>query len=98
MYFASRVALAVAPRTPGIGKVTTGLPFSHETEVWPTFARPSANKVPGLAPNHQVSVVPASAALAAPWGLAHSRISRSCTASGIGVVLPLVVPICAPGV
>src|SRR4051812_43099008 len=98
MYFASRVAAAVAPGTPGIGNVTTGLPASHVTEVWPTFARPSANSVPGLAPNQNVSVVPASAALAAPWGLAQMRISRSCTVVGIGVAFPFVGPISAPGV
>src|SRR2546430_12651310 len=98
MYFASSVAVAVAPETPGIGKVTTGLPAAHETEVWPTFAAPSAKRVPGLAPNQNVSVVPATAALGAPWGLAQNRTSRSGTAAGIGVVFPFVEPICAPGV
>jgi hypothetical protein len=33
MYFASSVAVAVAPGTAGIGNVTTGLPDAHETEV-----------------------------------------------------------------
>src|SRR5436190_18286966 len=98
MYFASRVAVAVAPGTPGIGNVTTALPASHDTEVSRTFATPSANNVPGLAPNCQVSVVPASAAFAAPCGLAQIRISRSCTVAGIGVVFPLVAPISAPTV
>ena len=98
MYFASRVAVAVAPGTPGIGNVTTGLPASHATDVSPTFATPSANSVPGLAPNQNVSVVPANAALGAPCGLAQMRISRSCTVAGIGVVFPFVGPISAPGV
>src|SRR6185295_4553611 len=98
MYFASRVAVAVAPGTPGIGNVTTGLPACHDTDVSRTFATPSGNRVPGLAPNQNVSVVPASAALGAPWGLAQMRMSRSCTAAGIGVTLPFVGPISAPGV
>src|SRR6202163_4908277 len=98
MYFASSVAVAVAPGTPGIGNVTTGLPASHDTDVWPTFATPSANRVPGLAPSQNVSVVPATAALAAPWGLAQTRISRSCTVPGIGVTFPFAGPISAPSV
>src|SRR5712672_1381343 len=98
MYFASRVAVAVAPGTPGIGNVTTGLPASHETDVLRTIATPSANSVPGLAPNQNVSVVPATAALGAPCGLAQRRMSRSCTAAGIGVAFPFVGPISAPGV
>src|SRR4029453_5057520 len=95
MYFASRVAVAVAPGTPGIGNVTTGLPDSHETDVWPTLATPSATRVPGLAPNQNVSAVPATAALGAPCGLAHRRMSRSCTVPGIGVAFPFVGPISA---
>src|SRR6267154_694218 len=98
MYLASRVAVAVAPGTPGIGNVTTGLPASHDTEVRATFATPSAKRVPGLAPNQNVSVVPAIAALGAPWGPAHMRMSRSCTLPGIGVAFPFVGPISAPGV
>src|SRR5438874_11519 len=98
MYFASRVAVAFAPATPGIGNVTTGLPDAHETDVWLTFAAPSTTRVPGFAPNQNVSVVPATAALAAPCGLAHRRMSRSCTVAGIGVAFPLVGPISAPGV
>ena len=78
--------------------MTTGLPASHDTDVWPTFATPSAKRVPGLAPNENVSVVPATAAFGAPWGLAQSRTSRSCTAPGAGIVFPFVGPICAPGV
>src|SRR6266699_351941 len=98
IYFASSVAVAVAPATPGIGNVTTGLPPSHDTDVWPAFATPSAKRVPGLAPNQNVSVVPATAAFAAPWGLAQIRTSRSCTAPGIGMAFPFVGPICATGV
>ena len=81
---------------PTKGKVTTGLPACHDTDVWPTLSRPSANSVPGLAPNMNVSVVPATAAFAAPCGLAQMRISRSCTTAGIGVALPFVAPISAP--
>src|SRR5215469_13768784 len=98
IYFASRVAVAVAPGTPGIGNVTTGLPASHDTDVWPTFAPPSAKRVPGFAPTQNVSVVPATAALGAPWGLAQIRTSRSCTVPGVGIAFPFVGPICAPGV
>src|SRR6266853_1677697 len=98
MYFPSSVAVAVAPGTPGSGNVTTGLPDSHDTDVWPTLARPSANSVPGLAPSQNVSVVPATAALGAPCGLAQRRTSRSWTAAGIAVVFPFVGPISAPGV
>src|SRR5262245_45839070 len=98
MNFASRVAVAVAPGTDGIGNVTTGLPDSHATDVWPTFGTPSAKRVPGLAPNQYVSDVPNTAALGAPCGLAHKRMSRSCTVAGIGEVLPFVEPISAPGV
>src|SRR5215469_3830304 len=82
----------------GIGNVTTGLPFSHDTDVSRTLAGPSPKRVPGLAPNQNVSVVPATAAFAAPCGLAQIRMSRSWTLSGIGMVFPLVGPICAPGV
>src|ERR1700681_3402154 len=92
IYFASSVAVAVAPGTPGIGNVTTGLPASNDTDVWPTFATPSAKRVPGLAPNQNVSVVPATAALGAPWGLAQIRTSRSCTVPGIGMVVLFVGP------
>src|SRR5712671_6512339 len=98
MYFASSVAVAVAPGTPGMGNVTTAFPDSHDTDVWPTFARPSANSVPGFAPSQNVSEVPATAALGAPCGLAQKRTSRSCTAAGIGVTFPFVGPISAPGV
>src|SRR6186997_1519054 len=99
MYFASSVAVPVAPGTPGIGKVTTGLPAaSHDTDVLPAFMTPSATSVPGLAPSVHVSMVPASADLAAPCGLAQMRMRRSCTVAGIAVVLPFVPAISAPGV
>src|SRR4051812_4082072 len=98
MYFASSVAVAVAPGRPGSGNVTTALPDSHDTDVSRTFATPSANSVPGFAPAQNVSVVPATAAFGAPCGLAQNRMRRSCAAAGIGVTLPLVGPISAPGV
>src|SRR5271170_6915265 len=92
------VAVAVAPGTPGSGNVSTGLPFSHDKDVLPAVATPSAKRVPGLAPNQNVSVVPATAALGAPWGLAQNRTSRSSTVPGSGTVFPFVPSICAPGV
>src|SRR5215472_6048663 len=98
MYSALSVATPVAPGTPGIGKVTTGLPLSHDTDVLPTFATPSGTTTPGLPPSVHVSIVPASADFGAPCGLAQRRISRSCTAAGIGVTLPFVSAISAPGV
>ena len=96
MYFASSVAVAVAPGTPGTGKVTTGLPVSHDTDVSPVFATPSWSSVPGLGPSSVVGAAPASAALGAPWGLAHRRMSRSCTVPGIGVAFPFPEMISAP--
>src|SRR6185295_5743091 len=99
MYLASSVAVPVAPGTPGIGKVTSGLPAaSHVSDVLPTLSTPSAITVPGLAPNVQVVMVPASADLGAPCGLAQMRICRSCTAAGIAATLPFVPAISAPGV
>src|SRR2546427_12609509 len=81
-----------------MGNVTTGLAPCHVTDVWPTFVRPPSNSVPGFAPSQNVSDVPATAALGAPYGLAQMRISRSCTAAGIAVAFPFVAPISAPGV
>src|SRR4029077_15085223 len=99
MYFASSVATPVAPGTPGIGNVTTGFPAaSHDTDVLPTFAAPSASTVPGFAPSVQVFMDPANADFGAPCGLAQMRMSRSCTAAGIGATLPFVPAISAPGV
>src|SRR5580765_5819202 len=98
MYFASSVAAAVAPGTPGMGKVTTGLPAgSHDTEVLPAVVAPSASTVPGFAPSVQVFIGPASADFGAPCGLAQMRISRSCTVAGIAVTLPFSPAISAPG-
>src|SRR5439155_10986017 len=97
MYFASSVAVAAAPGTPGMGKVTTGLPASHDTDVSPAFATLFWRSVPGLGPSSVVGAAPASAALGAPWGLAHRRMSRSCTAPGIGVAFPFPGMISAPG-
>src|SRR5262252_1468576 len=99
MWSAVSVATAVAPGTPGIGNVTTALPAaSNVTDVLPTFAVPSGTTTPGLPPSVHVSIVPASAAFGAPCGLAHRRINRSWTAAGIGVTLPFVPAISAPGV
>src|SRR5262245_16335575 len=98
MYFASSVAAPVAPCTPGIGNVTTALPESHDTDVLPAFITPSGITRPGLAPSVHVFIVPASADLAAPCGLAQMRMSRSCTAAGTAAALPFVPAISAPGV
>src|SRR5437870_2010464 len=98
MYFASSVAVPVAPGTPGIGNVTTGLPPCHATDVLPIFVTPSATSVAGLAPSQNVSDNPATAAFGAPCGLAQMRIRRSCTVAGIAAVLPFVPAISAPGV
>src|SRR5215510_12735056 len=99
MWSALSVATPVAPGTPGIGNVTTALPAaSHDTDVLPTFVTPSETTTPGLPPSVQVSMVPASADLGAPCGLAQMRMSRSCTAAGIAATLPFVPAISAPGV
>src|SRR5579864_736483 len=98
MNFASSVAVAIALGTPGIGNVTTGLLFSHETEVFPAFAT-SAGTSCGLAviSGGLVTSVPAIAALNAPCGPAHRRIILSSTVAGIGVDLPLPGTSSAPG-
>src|SRR5580700_5401016 len=100
MYLLFKVAVAMAPGTPGIGYVTTALPFSHTREVSPALSTPSLRSVPGLAPrlapSCAVRSAPAIAALGAPWGLAHRRISRSSTAPGIGVAFPFPGTISAP--
>src|ERR1700733_9958917 len=88
MNFASSVAVAIALGTPGIGDGTTGLPFSHETEVFPAVET-SAGTSCGLAAISGGSLVPAIAPLNAPCGLAHRRIIRSSAVAGIGVALPL---------
>src|ERR1700691_1757068 len=96
MNFASSVAVAIALGTPGIGYETTGLPFSHETEVFPAFDT-SAGTSCGLGAIYAKSLVPAIAPLNAPCGLAHRRIIRSSTVAGIGVALPLPGTSSAPG-
>src|SRR3984957_5955417 len=96
MNLSLRKAVAIALGTPGIGNDTTGLPFSHETEVFPALET-SAGTNCGLAAISGGSLVPAIAALNAPCGLAHRRIIRSSTAAGIGVALPLPGTSSAPG-
>src|SRR6202041_110307 len=96
MNFASSVALAIALGTPGIGNDTTGLPFSHETEVFPAIETAAGTRC-GLGAISGGSLVPAIAPLNAPCGLAHRRIIRSSTVAGIGVALPLPGTSSAPG-
>src|SRR4029077_8285269 len=93
-----RVAVAMAPGTPGMGYVTNGLPPSHDKEVSPTLSTPSLSSVAGLAPNWAVGDRAAIAALGAPWGLAQRRISRSWTAPGVGVPFPFPGTISAPAI
>ncbi len=89
-------AVAVASGTPGIGNVTTGLPFSHDTDVWPTTATVRVVSA-WLAPSHHFSVVPASG-LGCALGLAPNSTSCLNGSPGIGTVFPFVPSICAPGV
>src|SRR6516164_5923457 len=96
MNFASSVAVAIALGTPGIGNVTTGFPFSQETEVFPAVMT-SAGTRWGRGAISGGSLVPAIAPLNAPCGLAHRRIMRSSTVAGIGVALPLPGTSSAPG-
>src|SRR5687767_6443301 len=98
MNFASRVAVAVAPGTPGIGKDTTGLPPSHTTDVFPAVATSAGTWVPGLTAKSGGSWIPASADLSAACGPAHKRIIRSRVAAAIGVALPLPLISSAPGI
>src|SRR5262245_4774491 len=89
MNFASRVAVAVALGTPGIGNVKTGLLPSHATDGFPIAITSAASRC-GLGVMGGASGdVPANAALNAPCGFAHKRIIRSSTVAGIGVALPL---------
>src|SRR5580700_9166742 len=97
MNFASRVAVAVALGTPGIGNDRTGLPFSQETEVFPAVETSAGTRC-GLGAISGGSLVPAIAALNAPCGLAHRRIIRSSTVAGIAVALPLPATSSAPGI
>src|SRR5271156_5829840 len=95
MYLSFSVAVAMAPGRPGMGYVTTALPFSHDKEVSPALLTPSFSSVPGLAPGVAFGRL-AIAALGAPWGLAQRRMSRSSTTPGIGVAFPLPGTISAP--
>ena len=91
------VAVAVAPATPGIGNVRTGLVPSHDSDVLPAVVTPSCRSVAGFAPHSAASLTPVNAALGAPCGLAHKRMSRSCTAAAaIGVAFPFPAMISAP--
>src|SRR5215510_2348669 len=98
MNFASRVAVAVAVGTPGIGKDTTGFPPSHTTDVLPAVATSAGTWVLGRTENTGGSWSPASADLSAPCGLAHRRIIRSSVAAAIGVALPFPLMSSAPGI
>src|SRR4030095_4241432 len=98
MSFASRVAVAIASGTPGIGNVTTGFTPSHATDVLPAVDTSAGTSVLGLAPIWGGSAIPASAALGAPCGLAHRRIIRSCAAVGMGVAFPLPARSSAPAI
>src|SRR5688500_17638298 len=98
MNFASRVAVAVAVGTPGIGKDTTGFPPSHTTDVLPAVATSAGTWLPGSTENIGGSWIPASADLSAPCGLAQRRIIRSSVAAAIGVALPFPLMSSAPGI
>src|SRR5579875_355594 len=97
MNLSLRVADAMASGTPGMGNVTTGLLFSHATEVLPAMETPAGTRC-GLGAISGGSLMPAMAPLNAPWGLAQRRIMRSSTAAGIGVALPLPESSSAPGI
>src|SRR6186997_3382252 len=89
MNLASRVVVAVAVGTPGIGYVNTGLLLTQATVVLP-IVMTSAASCWGLGVMGGASGdVPANAALNAPCGPDHRRIIRSSMVAGIGVALPL---------
>src|SRR5215475_9237655 len=89
MNLASRVVVAVAVGTPGIGYVNTALSPTQATDVLPIVATSAASRC-GLGVIGGASGdVPANAALNAPCGPDHRRIIRSSTVAGIGVALPL---------
>src|SRR3982750_4689349 len=96
MNLASSVVVAVAVGTPGIGYVNTGLFPTPATEVLPIVIT-SAASFCGLGVIDGGSDVPANAALNAPWGPDHRRITRSSTVFGIGVALPWPATSSAPG-
>src|SRR6187455_1461717 len=97
MNLASRVAVPVAPGTPGIGNVTTGFVPSHVTDVLPAVMTSAGTSVPGLTEKSGGSWIPASADLSAPCGPAHKRIIRALVAAAIGVALPFPLISSAPG-
>src|SRR5687767_15381251 len=97
MNFASRVAVPIAPGTPGIGNVMTGFPPSHTTDVLPAVATSAGPWVLGRTEDIWGSWSPASADLSAPCGPAHRRIIRSRVAAAIGVALPFPLISSAPG-
>src|ERR1041384_2235826 len=98
MNFASRVVVAVAVGTPGIGYVSTGLLFTHATDVFPIVITSAASRCGRGVIGGASGDVPAKAALKAPCGPDHSRIIRSSTAVGIGVAFPLPGTSSAPGI
>src|SRR4029079_10699038 len=97
MNLASRVAVAVAVGTPGIGNVNTGLFPSQATDVFPIVITSAASRCGLCFIGGASGDVPANAALNAPCGPAHRRIIRSSTVAGIGVALPLPAISSAPG-
>src|SRR5580765_2836089 len=88
MNLSLRVVVAVAVGTPGIGYVSTGLLPCQVTDVFPIVVT-SAASFCGRGVIDGGSDVPANAALNAPCGPDHRRITRSSTVAGIGVALPL---------
>src|SRR5580765_7981341 len=96
MNLSLRVVVAVAVGTPGIGYVSTGLLPCQVTDVFPMVIT-SAASFCGRGVIDGGSDVPANAALNAPCGPDHRRITRSSTAAGIGVALPWPATSSAPG-
>src|SRR6187402_3877980 len=88
MNLASRVAVPVAPGTPGIGNVTAGFVPSHPTDVLPAVMTSAGTCVAGLTEKSGGSWIPARADLSAPCGPAHRRIMRARVATAIGVAFP----------
>src|SRR4029453_8994133 len=91
------VAVPVAPGTPGIGNVTTGLVPSHTTDVLPAVMTSAGTWGCGLTENNGGTWIPASADLSAPCGPAHRRIMRARVAAAIGVAFPFPLISSAPG-
>src|SRR5688572_33263264 len=93
MNFASRVAVAVAPGTPGIGNVTTGFPPSHTTDVLPAVATSAGTWVLGRTQNIGGSWGPASTDLSPPCGPAHRQNIPSRLPAGTRAASPP--PLCS---